>query len=115
MRVSFFFFRYFFVPLVQCPARVIHFLSLLLCAFGAMSCHVQLHETTLCDLQVCRNLVNAMRGCFESIRSIRRLFDKNILFHKWCAYIICLFATIHIGAHMFNVNRLVQTTNPKVI
>ena len=28
-----------------------------------------------------------MRGCFESVRSVRRLFDKNILFHKWCAYV----------------------------
>jgi len=64
-------------------------------------------------IPVCRNLINAMRGCFESVRSVRRLFDKNILFHKWCAYVICLFATIHIGAHMFNVNRLATTDNPK--
>lgn len=64
-------------------------------------------------IPVCRNLVNAMRGCFESVRSVRRLFDKNILFHKWCAYVICLFAAIHIGAHMFNVNRLATTSNPK--
>lgn len=64
-------------------------------------------------IPVCRNLINAMRGCFESIRSVRRLFDKNILFHKWCAYVICLFAAIHIAAHMFNVNRLATTKNPK--
>lgn len=63
-------------------------------------------------IPVCRNLINAMRGTFESFRSLRRLFDKNILFHKWCAYTICLFAAIHIGAHMFNINCLAQTTNP---
>ena len=35
-------------------------------------------------LPVCRNMVNAARGAFEGKRSLRRLFDKNILFHKWC-------------------------------
>eukprot|EP00730_Choanoeca_flexa_P005753 TRINITY_DN12014_c0_g1_i5.p1 TRINITY_DN12014_c0_g1~~TRINITY_DN12014_c0_g1_i5.p1 ORF type:complete len:616 (+),score=138.37 TRINITY_DN12014_c0_g1_i5:75-1922(+) len=59
-------------------------------------------------LPVCRNLVNFCRGLFESKRSIRRLFDKNILFHKWCAYVICFFASIHICAHFFNVNNLVE-------
>ena len=32
-------------------------------------------------------------ACHQSKRSIRRLFDKNILFHKWCAYVICVFAS----------------------
>jgi len=58
-------------------------------------------------LPVCRNLVNFARGCFESKRSIRRLFDKNILFHKWCAYVICVFSCVHISAHFYNINALV--------
>lgn len=62
-------------------------------------------------LPVCRNLVNASRGAFECSRSIRRLFDKNILFHKWCAYTICFFTAVHIGAHVFNVTRLCESKN----
>lgn len=62
-------------------------------------------------LPVCRNLVNASRGAFECSRSVRRLFDKNILFHKWCAYTICFFTAIHIGAHVFNVTRLCESKN----
>eukprot|EP00039_Didymoeca_costata_P032775 m.39336 g.39336 ORF g.39336 m.39336 type:complete len:694 (-) comp9538_c0_seq2:554-2635(-) len=59
-------------------------------------------------LPVCRNLVNAARGVFEGRRSIRRLFDKNILFHKWCAYLICFWAATHILAHFYNINNLVS-------
>ena len=44
-------------------------------------------------------------------RSVRRLFDKNILFHKWCAYTICFFAAIHIVAHVFNITRLCESKN----
>ena len=61
-------------------------------------------------LPVCRNLVDKARGSFEGKRSIRRLFDKNILFHKWCAYTICTFAAIHILAHFYNINNLVTET-----
>eukprot|EP00729_Bicosta_minor_P013923 gene13923-22956_t len=43
---------------------------------------------------------------FEGKRSLRRLFDKNILFHKWCAYTICFFAAVHILAHFYNINNL---------
>lgn len=57
---------------------------------------------------VCRNLINFTRGLFESKRTIRRLFDKNILFHKWCAYMICFACFLHIGAHLFNVQNLVN-------
>jgi len=63
-------------------------------------------------LPVCRNLVDKARGCFECSRSIRRLFDKNILFHKWCAYTICMFVAIHIGAHIFNIYYLCNSSNP---
>jgi hypothetical protein len=63
-------------------------------------------------LPVCRNLMNAARGAFESKRSLRRLFDKNILFHKWCAYTICFFVAVHILAHFYNINSL---ANPKEI
>jgi len=59
-------------------------------------------------LPVCRNLVNAARGAFEGKRSLRRLFDKNILFHKWCAYTICFFAAVHILAHFYNINNLTR-------
>ncbi len=48
-------------------------------------------------------------------RSLRRLFDKNIHFHKYCAYAICVAAVLHIGAHFFNVDRLARTTLPQVI
>jgi hypothetical protein len=61
-------------------------------------------------------------------RSIRRLFDKNILFHKTAAYLMSLatgespheriylilydyslfFAAVHIIAHLFNVNNFVK-------
>eukprot|EP00051_Salpingoeca_urceolata_P032663 m.16775 g.16775 ORF g.16775 m.16775 type:complete len:672 (+) comp5330_c0_seq1:154-2169(+) len=64
-------------------------------------------------LPVCRNLVNYTRGCFEGTRSIRRLFDKNITFHKWCAYAICLGTVLHVVAHIFNVQRIVITAQPK--
>jgi len=40
---------------------------------------------------------------------VRRLFDKNILFHKTCAFVVCVASIIHIGAHVFNVNALVQS------
>lgn len=60
-------------------------------------------------LPVCRNLMNFLRGCFECRRSIRRLFDKNILFHKTCAFVVCVASIVHIGAHVFNVNALVQS------
>lgn len=62
-------------------------------------------------LPVCRNLVNASRGAFECSRSVRRLFDKNILFHKWCAYTICFFAAVHIVAHVFNITNLCESKN----
>eukprot|EP00055_Hartaetosiga_balthica_P009043 m.35122 g.35122 ORF g.35122 m.35122 type:complete len:604 (-) comp6585_c0_seq2:87-1898(-) len=62
-------------------------------------------------LPVCRNFVNFFRGQFEGKRSIRRLFDKNILFHKWCAYVICVATAIHIGAHIFNAHNLTRDTS----
>ena len=63
-------------------------------------------------IPVCRNLINRLRGVFESRRSLRRLFDKNITFHKWCAYTISFFAGLHICAHFFNINNLVNDVSP---
>lgn len=74
-------------------------------ARGAASC-LNLNCALLL-IPVCRNLINFLRGAFECRRSVRRLFDKNILFHKTCAYTICVFAIVHIASHVFNVNALV--------
>ncbi len=46
---------------------------------------------------------------------MRRLFDRNIIFHKYCAYAVCVGTVLHIGAHFFNVDRLARTTLPQVI
>lgn len=60
-------------------------------------------------LPVCRNFVNWTRGCFESRRSIRRLLDRNILFHKYCGYMLCFGSALHIGAHLFNVKHIIDS------
>ncbi|XP_028415268.1 NADPH oxidase 3-like isoform X2 [Dendronephthya gigantea] len=58
-------------------------------------------------LPVCRNLLSALRGvhCFGLIKSIFRLLDKNLTYHRHIAYMICIFSVIHIGAHVFNFER----------
>eukprot|EP00794_Sanderia_malayensis_P000504 gene504-1151_t len=64
---------------------------------------------------VCRNLISLLRSTFRCLpRNILRLLDKNITFHKVCAYMICLGTALHAGAHLFNVENFVATwQNPR--
>jgi len=55
-------------------------------------------------LPVCRNLLSYFRkACNCMPRRIRRILDKNIKFHRICAYMIVLNTLIHYFAHTFNV------------
>ncbi|KFQ31019.1 PREDICTED: NADPH oxidase 3 [Merops nubicus] len=57
-------------------------------------------------LPVSRNLISFLRGasiCCGGI--LRRQLDKNIAFHKMVAYGIAVNATVHIVAHLINVER----------
>lgn len=55
-------------------------------------------------LPVCRNLLSLLRGAAVCCpRRVRRLLDKNITFHKLCAYMIVIMTAIHYYAHCFNV------------
>lgn len=58
-------------------------------------------------LPVCRNLVSFIRGSFKKCckRNLRRQLDKHITFHRYIAYMICLMTAVHVGAHVFNVER----------
>lgn len=58
-------------------------------------------------LPICRNLLSFFRGAFRC-RFIRRSLDKNIMFHKYFAYMICLQTAIHTGAHCFNLEWFVR-------
>ncbi|XP_048363412.1 NADPH oxidase 3 [Sphaerodactylus townsendi] len=57
-------------------------------------------------LPVSRNLISFLRGtnfCYRGV--LRRQLDKNITFHKAVAYGIAVNATIHIIAHLVNIER----------
>lgn len=55
-------------------------------------------------IPVCRNLISLLRGwAICCPRRVRRILDKNITFHKLCAYMIVLMTGIHYWAHSFNV------------
>ncbi|XP_041872595.1 NADPH oxidase 3 [Corvus kubaryi] len=57
-------------------------------------------------LPVCRNLISFLRGAsIYCGGALRRQLDKNITFHKMVAYGIALNATIHIIAHLINIER----------
>jgi len=66
-------------------------------------------------LPVCRNLLSFTRRylCKCCLRSLRRLLDENISFHKLSAYAICFWTTIHTVAHCYNVEQYVaaQSSN----
>lgn len=66
-------------------------------------------------LPVCRNLLSAIRGSFQRccIRNIRRQLDKHITFHRYIAYMICVHTAIHLGAHIFNVERYMEAYNSR--
>ncbi|XP_045195343.2 cytochrome b-245 heavy chain-like isoform X1 [Mercenaria mercenaria] len=59
-------------------------------------------------IPVCRNLISFLRGSLKRCckKSVRRQLDKHITFHRYIAYMICLHTAIHIGAHVFNVERM---------
>lgn len=61
-------------------------------------------------LPVCRNLISFIRRylCKCCLRSLRRLLDENISFHKLSAYAICFWTTMHTIAHCYNVEQYVQ-------
>ncbi|KXJ16767.1 cytochrome b-245 heavy chain [Exaiptasia diaphana] len=59
-------------------------------------------------LTMCRNLLSFIRGTFKCSTSVLRLLDKNISFHKYIAYMICLQTVIHCVAHIFNVEFLIM-------
>ncbi|XP_033102237.1 cytochrome b-245 heavy chain-like isoform X2 [Anneissia japonica] len=62
-------------------------------------------------LPVCRNLISFFRGSVETNkyccrRSVRRLLDKNLSFHKRLAYMIVILSITHCIAHFFNFQYL---------
>ncbi|XP_004601153.2 LOW QUALITY PROTEIN: NADPH oxidase 3 [Sorex araneus] len=57
-------------------------------------------------LPVTRNLISFMRGTCVCCRGPwRRQLDKNLKFHRLVAYGIVINATIHIVAHLYNLER----------
>ncbi|XP_007955891.1 NADPH oxidase 3 [Orycteropus afer afer] len=57
-------------------------------------------------LPISRNLISFMRGTHTCCRGLwRRQLDKSLKFHKLVAYGIATNATIHIVAHLFNLER----------
>ncbi|KAM6467735.1 NADPH oxidase 3 [Liasis olivaceus] len=57
-------------------------------------------------LPVSRNLISFLRGRSFCCRTIlRRQLDKNITFHKMIAYGVAVNATIHIIAHLVNIEQ----------
>ncbi|NWX97670.1 NOX3 oxidase, partial [Nothoprocta ornata] len=57
-------------------------------------------------LPVSRNLISLLRGVSTCCgRALRRQLDKNIAFHKMVAYGIAVNASIHIVAHLINIER----------
>uniref|UniRef100_H2Y444 FAD-binding FR-type domain-containing protein n=1 Tax=Ciona savignyi TaxID=51511 RepID=H2Y444_CIOSA len=48
-------------------------------------------------------------------RRIRRILDKNIKFHRMCAYMIVLMTLIHYFAHSFNVDFFTSAYTSKIL
>lgn len=65
-------------------------------------------------LPVCRNLLSFVRRylCKFCLRSLRRLMDENITFHKLSAYAICFWTAMHTIAHCYNVELYVTARAP---
>ncbi|XP_078486221.1 LOW QUALITY PROTEIN: putative NADPH oxidase 2 [Ciona intestinalis] len=67
-------------------------------------------------LPVCRNLLSLFRkACMCCPRRIRRVLDKNIKFHRMCAYMIVLMTLIHYFAHCFNVDFFTSAYQSKIL
>jgi len=61
-------------------------------------------------LPICRNLISFIRGTGRCPpRTIKRLIDKNLAFHKAIAWMIIISSAIHVIAHWYNYERLVAT------
>lgn len=66
-------------------------------------------------LPVCRNLLSLVRlllpRCITKSRFQRftkRLFDKHIEFHRCTGYAICFWSLVHVVAHIYNYERLID-------
>ncbi|XP_065648729.1 cytochrome b-245 heavy chain isoform X2 [Hydra vulgaris] len=64
-------------------------------------------------LPVCRNLLSFLRELRFLPRSVGRVMDKNITFHRNIAYMICFATALHICAHVFNIETLVSSWKSK--
>ncbi|CAF0876312.1 unnamed protein product [Adineta steineri] len=69
-------------------------------------------------LPVCRNLLSLIRyilpRCITQSRFRRfaiRLFDQHIGFHRCVGYAICFWSLLHVGAHIYNYERLIDIRN----
>ncbi|UJR14488.1 hypothetical protein I4U23_001484 [Adineta vaga] len=69
-------------------------------------------------LPVCRNLLSLIRyilpRCItQSVfrRLAIRLFDQHIGFHRCVGYAICFWSLLHVGAHVYNYERLIDVHN----
>lgn len=66
---------------------------------------------TLILLSMCRNIISLIRSNLKCgwCSDVGRLLDKNITFHKICAYTICFFTVVHVCGHCFNLTNLTQS------
>ncbi|KAK3608414.1 hypothetical protein CHS0354_035417 [Potamilus streckersoni] len=62
-------------------------------------------------LPVCRNLTSFSRGSLKRCcnKTVLRQLDKQLTFHRYIAYMICLHTAIHLGAHVFNAERFLDS------
>ncbi|CAF1209768.1 unnamed protein product [Adineta steineri] len=69
-------------------------------------------------LPVCRNLLSLIRyllpHCIIQSRFRRftiRLFDQHVEFHRCVGYAICFWSFVHVSAHIYNYERLIDVHN----
>ncbi|EDO38325.1 predicted protein [Nematostella vectensis] len=62
-------------------------------------------------LSMCRNLNSLIRRHCKStcMAPVIRVLDKSITFHKYIAYTICFFTIVHVGAHCYNFENLIDS------
>nr|XP_039256195.1 cytochrome b-245 heavy chain-like isoform X1 [Styela clava] len=66
-------------------------------------------------LPVCRNLLSFVRGWAVCCPGrARRILDKNVTFHRLCAYMIVGLSLFHFYGHSYNVHRFSMSHNTKV-
>ncbi|ESO94872.1 hypothetical protein LOTGIDRAFT_180688 [Lottia gigantea] len=59
-------------------------------------------------LPVCRNFISFLRGTCARCHRARRQLHRQITYHKYIAYMICLQTAIHIAAHCFDFEFLIE-------